>query len=136
MDCIFCKIVAGQVEAPKIYENDSTFVFLSNSPNNLGHSLVIPKKHFENIYEIDENTLAEVAKTFGKVANAIKKSLNAKGVNIIQNNERAGGQGVFHIHFHVIPRYQDDDFDHWKQFTQYKKGEENEYVERIRKNLA
>jgi histidine triad (HIT) family protein len=135
-DCIFCKMVSREVEVAPIYEDEFTFAFLSNSPNNLGHTLVIPKKHYENVYEIDEVTLANVATTAKKIAIGLKKGLGAEGVNIIQNNERAAGQAVFHLHVHIIPRYYNDGFKQWADHKHYKKDEAEQYVEKIKEALT
>ena len=85
-----------------------TRVILDNSPAAKGHSLIIPKQHFENIYSTDDAYLAKLLPVAKKVANALKKTFNCDGVNIVQNNEPAAGQTVFHLHVHVIPRYNDD----------------------------
>lgn len=107
-DCIFCKIVKGEIPAKKVYENNSTVVFLDINPANYGHCLVIPKTHTESIFTIDDETISQVAKTVRKIANIVKSSLKAEGVNIVQNNGQAAGQVVNHFHIHVIPRYKND----------------------------
>lgn len=113
-DCIFCKIIAGEIPAEKIYEDEHTYAFLDINPNNFGHTLVLPKQHFENIFDLPADTLQHMQITAQKVAKALKK-FGAEGVNIISNNERAAGQLVFHAHTHVIPRYTDDGYKHWPQ---------------------
>ena len=133
-DCIFCKIVTGEWAADKIYEDDATLAFLDIHPNNLGHSLVVPKKHSENLYDMDDHSLAAVMRTVQKVALALKKSLGADGINITMNNERAAGQVVNHPHMHVIPRFKSDGFTHWPRGA-YKEGEASAVAEKIRTAL-
>ena|SRR3989344_2132358 len=110
LECIFCKIIAGEIPTSKIYEDNDTIAFLDIQPSTAGHCLVIPKKHYENIIDCDELTLRRVIGAVQKVAVKVKKELNAEGINIVQNNGKHAGQAVFHIHFHVIPRYINDDF--------------------------
>ncbi|MCR5368147.1 histidine triad (HIT) family protein [Eubacterium ruminantium] len=107
-DCIFCKLANGIFPTNTIYEDEDFRVILDNSPAAKGHSLIIPKQHFENIYSTDDAYLAKLLPVAKKVANALKKTFNCNGVNIVQNNEPAAGQTVFHLHVHVIPRYNDD----------------------------
>lgn len=121
--CIFCKIVSGEVPAKKVYEDDETIAFLDIQPVNPGHTLVIPKDHFENIYTTPVLTWARVQMTTQKVALAIKNSLDADGINLIMNNESAGGQVVPHAHVHIIPRHNEDGLKQWPQNV-YKSPEE------------
>ena len=113
-NCIFCKIVRGELPSEKIYEDENTFAFLDRKPVNPGHTLVIPKKHSDNLYEADDSDLAATIVMARKVASAIKKALGAQGINVHINNDRAAGQVVFHIHLHVIPRYNGDGRELWR----------------------
>ncbi len=113
-DCIFCKIVSGEISAEKVYEDEFTFAFLDINPNNFGHTLVLPKDHFRNIFDMPTEMLSPVYTTTQKIATALR-NIGAEGVNIISNNEPAAGQLVFHAHIHVIPRYANDGFVHWAQ---------------------
>lgn len=121
-DCIFCKIIKGELPSTKIYENDYVFAFLDIKPVNIGHTLVIPKKHFKNIYETPEETMSEIIKVAKKVSEAVKKT-GVGGVNIAMNNDKAGGQVIFHSHVHVIPRYEGDGFGLWHGKRDYEEGE-------------
>ncbi len=127
-DCIFCKIAnqgasnAGELK-PLIYEDDETAAFFTMAPLNVGHTLVIPKRHAENIYSADDKMLEAIAKTIKKLAVAIKKTTGAAGINVFQNNEYVAGQRVFHLHFHVIPRHEGDGFKHWEHTRDYSKEE-------------
>ena len=107
MDCIFCKIIKGDIPSYKVYEDDSVLAFLDITQGTKGHTLVIPKKHIPNVYELDEETIYNVFKVVPKLANAIKKAFNPIGLNIINNNDKPL-QSVFHFHVHLIPRYEDD----------------------------
>src|SRR3989344_7621350 len=112
-DCIFCKIVRGEIPSQRIYEDADTFAFLDIHPVNPGHSLVVPKKHSENLYDMDDHVLAAVMRSVQKVARAVKSAVQADGVNLGMNNEEAAGQIIFHPHFHVIPRFKEDGYKHW-----------------------
>jgi len=134
-DCIFCKIIAGEIPSEKIYEDEHTYAFLDINPNNFGHTLVLPKEHYENVFDLPTDLLQHMQATAQKVAKALKQ-FGAEGVNIISNNDKAAGQLVFHAHMHVIPRYTDDGYKHWSQ----KKYENDEHMqetgEKIRAQLA
>src|SRR3989344_1823292 len=121
-ECIFCKIVKGEIPSSKIYENDKVLAFLDIGPVNKGHTLVIPKEHYTNIYDIPEDILKEVVTAAKKISKAIKKGVNADGININQSNDSSAGQVVMHIHFHIIPRFRDDGLKLWPQ-NKYNEGE-------------
>ena len=107
-NCIFCKIANGEIPSRTIEENDMFKVVLDVGPATKGHALILPKDHYRNLYDLPEETAAEVIKMAKKVALKMKDKLNCDGVNIVQNNEEAAGQTVFHFHMHVIPRYTND----------------------------
>jgi len=112
-DCIFCKIVKGEVPADKVYEDDHSFAFLDISPVTAGHTLVIPKKHYVTIMDMEKEDLDKFMETVQKVSKAIEKY--SEGVNLLQNNHEVAGQVVPHVHFHVIPRRAGDgvSIGHW-----------------------
>ncbi len=112
-NCLFCKIVAGEIPCEKVYENEQTFAFLDIHPINRGHTLVVPKTHHPNMYETPQETFAEVMKTAQMLASKIKSAVGAHGINIGINNDEAAGQLVFHLHVHVIPRFEGDGHAHW-----------------------
>jgi histidine triad (HIT) family protein len=112
-DCIFCKIGRGEVPVEKLYEDEDTFVFLDQMPNTEGHSLVIPKAHYRNVFDIPEEPWLQVMKTVRYIAPIIKKGVGAGGVNIIMNNEIAAHQVVFHAHVHIIPRFDVHELQSW-----------------------
>lgn len=134
-DCIFCKIIKKEVSASKLYEDKHAFAFLDISPANKGHTLVIPKKHYETIDKIPEKELGKVMNTVQKIAKALDKI--SDGVNIVQNNKSAAGQLVPHLHFHIIPRYKDDGIRYiYGKGKKYKdKKEEKQYQDNIKKLL-
>ena len=102
---IFAKIIRGELPAEKIFENDKVLAFMDIMPRSPGHLLVIPKSSARNILDIDDENLCEVIKVVKKLAIASKKAMHATGVTIQQFSEADGGQEVFHLHFHIIPRY-------------------------------
>lgn len=123
-DCIFCKIITGEIPATKVYEDEYSYAFLDAHPNTKGHTLVIPKDHFENIYGIPDETLCRLMISVKKISLAVKNGLEADGINIAMNNEAPAGQIIFHAHVHVIPRY-----------VKENSIEKDEIVEKIQKEL-
>lgn len=134
-DCVFCKIIKGEIPADKIYDDDNFFAFLDINPNNPGHTLIIPKKHYKNLYELPDETLSEIAPLIKKLAVAVKLGVNADGINIIMNNNGAAGQIVPHAHFHIIPRFANDGLRHWPGKSYANKEESAEIAEKIKSNL-
>ena len=108
-NCIFCKIIQGEIPSAKVYEDEEVFAFLDISQVTKGHTLIIPKKHVENIYETNEEIASSLFARVPKIANALKKAYQPAGINILNNNGKAAGQTVFHIHIHLIPRYDESD---------------------------
>ncbi|MBQ9589874.1 MAG: HIT family protein [Butyrivibrio sp.] len=107
-DCIFCKIANGEIPSNTIFEDENFRVILDNGPATKGHALVLPKKHYADLFEIPEETLAGAVKTAKKVAANMKDKLGCDGLNLVQNNGAAAGQTVMHFHLHIIPRYEND----------------------------
>ncbi|WP_404431925.1 HIT family protein [Sutcliffiella horikoshii] len=104
-DCIFCKIIDGDIPAAKVYEDEHVLAFLDISQVTKGHTLVIPKVHKENIYELTPEIAENIFKVVPKVANSIKEQFEPIGLNLLNNNGEAAGQSVFHYHLHILPRY-------------------------------
>lgn len=120
MDCIFCKIVNKEIPSKVLYEDDKVIAILDLSQATIGHTLVIPKAHYENIFEIKEDDYIHLMKVVKMLALKLKTNLGASGINILNNNGSSAGQTVMHYHVHIIPRYKDDDVkilftDHSKQ---------------------
>jgi len=103
-DCIFCKIVAGDIPCAKVYEDERVLAFLDIHPISRGHTLVIPKDHYEDLRTTPESVLCEVAAVLPTIAQAAVAGTGAEGFNVLQSNRRCAGQEVPHIHFHVVPR--------------------------------
>ena len=108
MDCIFCKIIAGEIPAIKVLDEDLVLAFMDINPSSRGHLLVVPKQHAENIFEISEGDLAAVTSAVRRCAKAAKEALKAEGVTILQLNGRASDQIVPHLHVHIMPRWEND----------------------------
>ena len=109
MDCIFCKIINGSIPCYKIYEDDKILAILDISQASKGHTLVIPKKHFDNSLECDDDILMHLYKIANQLAKKLVKKLDAKGMNILTNINEVAGQSVKHFHIHLLPRYNDED---------------------------
>ena len=104
-DCIFCQIVSGQIPSSKVYEDEEVLAFLDITQVTKGHTLVIPKKHYRNVLEMDAEAASSLFARVPKIAQQLQEKLGASGVNIINNNEEAAGQTVFHTHVHLLPRF-------------------------------
>ena len=104
-DCIFCQIVSGQIPSSKVYEDEEVLAFLDITQVTKGHTLVIPKKHYRNMLEMDAEAASSLFARVPKIAKQLQDKLGASGVNIINNNEEAAGQTVFHTHVHLLPRF-------------------------------
>jgi histidine triad (HIT) family protein len=108
MDCIFCRIIAGEIPAHKVYEDEATLAFLDINPASRGHTLVIPKQHAADLHSLSPDALAATARATQTVARLLRRGVQAEGINVLQNNGPAAGQEVFHYHVHLIPRWQGD----------------------------
>lgn len=130
-NCIFCKIAAGEIPAISIYEDEDVKVIFDAGPATKGHALVIPKAHYANVFEIPEELLAKAHIVAKNIAIKIKEATGCEGVNILQNNGEMAGQSVFHLHIHVIPRYDKD-----KANIKWTPGEQDkEYLEELKEKL-
>lgn len=107
-DCIFCKLANGDIPTNSLYEDEIVKVIFDANPASKGHVLILPKNHFNDIYDMDDETAAHVFKVAVKIAKAYKSALEYDGLNIVQNNGESAGQTVFHFHMHIIPRYRKD----------------------------
>lgn len=134
-NCLFCKIIAGEIPSEKVYEDEHSFAFLDIKPINPGHALLVPKKHFANLYEMPDEILAGLAPTIKKLGVAIKKAVSADGINIGMNNDSAAGQLVFHAHIHIIPRFKNDGYEHWHGRPYKNNTEIAEVANKIKSNL-
>lgn len=107
-ECIFCKIAKGEIPSATLYEDEEFRVILDLGPANKGHALILPKAHYENLYDLPDEMAAHAMILAKKIATKMKGILNCDGYNLVQNNGEAAGQTVFHFHMHLIPRYTDD----------------------------
>ncbi|AGK70434.1 diadenosine tetraphosphate (Ap4A) hydrolase [Streptococcus cristatus] len=108
-DCIFCKIITGEIPSYKVYEDDQVVAFLDISQVTPGHTLVVPKQHFRNLLEMDADSTSQLFARVPDIARKVMKATGAKGMNILNNNEEIAGQTVFHTHVHLAPRYDETD---------------------------
>ena len=133
--CIFCKIVQNQIPASVVYEDERVLAFLDIKPLNEGHTLVIPKAHYENIFDIPSSLIKYVHGVTKQIAFAVKKTTNADGISIIQQNGKAAGQDVFHLHVHIIPRYEGQKLPSFSELSEANREELNQTAAKIRDNL-
>ena len=134
-DTIFMKIIRREVPADIVYEDADTIAFLDVKPTAPGHTLVVPKKPVRNIFDVDDDTLAAVMRTVRKIAPAVRDAVGAHGVHVNSNHEAAAGQIVFHLHFHIIPRHDRNEFSFWPQH-EYPKSSAAVLAEKIRQALG
>ncbi len=113
LNCIFCKIIKNEISSYRIYENDLVIVFLDKFPASFGHLLIVPKKHYVNLEEIDEVLLNELMLVIKKMGLLVKDRLNVLAYNVVLNNGKEAGQIISHLHFHLIPRRADDGLEYF-----------------------
>jgi len=133
-DCLFCKIVKGEIPCSKVHEDNEFLAFLDIAPVNPGHTLIVPKMHCKNLLDFPKAEETDLVEFIKKVAGAVMKATKAEGFNLGMNNGRASGQLVDHAHFHIIPRFSDDGFRHWPH-SKYKEGEMEEVQKKIKSFL-
>jgi len=110
-DCLFCNIAKGSIPSATIYEDSHFRVFMDVNPASRGHCLIVPREHFDNIYDLDSETAGRLFSLATCIARALKQALDCDGLNVVQNNGIVAGQTVNHFHLHLIPRYEGDDLD-------------------------
>ncbi len=133
-NCIFCKIIAGEIPSTTVYEDEDFKAILDINPAARGHVVILPKRHAANIYEIPDEDAAKILPVAKKIATALRDAFGCDGVNILQNNGEAAGQTVFHLHVHVIPRFAGDDVRiKWTQGVT--PGDMEEIAEEIRTRI-
>jgi histidine triad (HIT) family protein len=133
--CIFCKIVKGEIPCAKVYEDKDVLAFLDISPVHKGHALVIPKKHYSDIFDIPEDELKKVISAVKKVSKAVMQAVNADGISINQSNKSAAGQVVMHYHVHIIPRFSNDGLRLWPKGADYSEKEMQQVAEKIKSKM-
>jgi histidine triad (HIT) family protein len=135
-DCVFCKIVAGQIPSTRVYEDEHTLAFMDIGQVNPGHVLVAAKKHADNLYALDDAQVAALARTGARVARAIRDAFKPEGLSVYQANGKAAGQTVFHYHVHLLPRHAGDGMELTWPVKNPPRGTLEGYAERIRKQLG
>jgi len=133
-DCIFCRIAAGQAPAAKVLETPRVLAFLDIAPVHYGHTLVIPKEHYETLLDLPDDLWLEMGQVSRQVAQALRQALFARGINVGMNNFDAAGQVVFHAHLHVIPRYLSDGLHLFPQGS-YRPGDIEKVSQQLRQAL-
>jgi len=133
--CIFCKIVVKQAPASIVCEYETILVFLDIRPLNMGHTLVIPKDHYVDIFDIPENVLSQMYKVVKLVSSAVKKTTNADGISIIQQNGKASGQDIFHIHVHVVPRFEGQKLPPFSELREVERAKLDALAKKIKQQL-
>ncbi|MDH5769676.1 MAG: HIT family protein [Candidatus Bathyarchaeota archaeon] len=133
-ECVFCKIINREIPANIIYENGKVLAFLDINPINRGHTLIVPKKHYGDVYDITEDHLRETVAVAKKISEAVKRGLGAEGVNILHASGEAAQQSVFHFHIHLVPRYEDDGLNTWPK-SDYKEEDFEKVAGEIRSEL-
>ena len=134
-NCIFCKIIKGEIPAAKVYEDEDVLSFLDIMPANKGHCLVIPKKHYEALLDIPDEDLSELIKAVKKVGKALSLSIGNGAYNVVMNNGQEAGQVVQHAHIHIIPRFKNDRLRLSWSHKAYKEGEIEDFQNKIKKFL-
>jgi len=135
MECIFCNIRDREAEAEIIFEDEQVLAFLDIQPVNYGHTLVIPKKHYDNFLTVPKNELDKIIHATQFLAGVVKRSLNADGFNVISNNGNSAGQSVYHFHFHIIPRF-NNDFNLKPKVKNYDPRSRQEFGNQIRSFIS
>lgn len=130
MECIFCKIVAGEIPSYRVYENEDVIAFLDIAPVSQGHTLVVPKKHYANMEDITEDELMKLILAVKKVGKLLKDKINVQGYNVMTNNDPVAGQVIPHIHWHIIPRTEEDGLELWSE-GMYQAGEAEEIIGKL-----
>jgi histidine triad (HIT) family protein len=134
-DCLFCKMVSGQIPVTKIYEDNDILCFMDIGPISEGHTLVITKQHVDKVHECPPEILSRTVSKLGRIAGAVAAAMNSDGYNILNNNGKVAGQHIQHLHFHIIPRKKGDGvFDRWPSFK-YPEGKIDVIADKIRQKL-
>jgi histidine triad (HIT) family protein len=132
-DCIFCKIIDRKIPAEIVYEDKNFMAILDVTPINPGHTLLVSKKPFVNIFDMPDKLLEKIGPLLKKLSQAVKKATKVEGLNIGMNNGEVSGQSVFHMHIHIMPRTKDDGYQLWHGKPYDKKGQAKKMAEKIRK---
>ncbi len=135
MDCIFCKIIAGDIPSYVVYEDERVMAFFDILPISPGHTIIIPKSHISDVENLSNEDLSAMALAFKKIGKAMMEGLGVKGYSVFLDNKSAANQHVPHVHFHLVPRKEGDGLERWPQ-TGYGEGEAEHYLKRIKEKLS
>ena len=130
-NCIFCKLANGEIPTVTVYEDDTFRAILDIAPAHKGHVILLPKAHADNLFELDDEIAAKALPVVKKIAVAVKAATGCDGINILQNNGTAAGQSVFHLHIHIVPRFENDGILPVWSHESYADGEAAEWAARI-----
>jgi histidine triad (HIT) family protein len=133
--CVFCKVARKQAPASYVYEDENVLAFLDIRPLNEGHTLVIPKEHYVTIFEAPEELVAHLHRIVKRVALAVRESTKGDGISIIQQNGKAAGQEIFHLHVHVIPRYEGQKLLRFGEISEADREKLNQVAANIRRHI-
>jgi len=133
-DCLFCKIIKGEVPSHKVYEDENFIAFLDINPVTPGHTLVVPKRHSYNVLDSDDDVLCELGRILKKVSQAVCRAMGTESFNLNQNNGEQSGQVIPHLHWHIVPRYADDGLKLWPG-SPYPEGEDKIVAKKIKSAL-
>lgn len=137
LDCPFCEIVAREADAREVFRTESVVAFFPSEPATLGHTLLIPRAHVRDIWDLDEETAAVLARETVRLAGAIKRAMTPDGLNVIQSNGLAATQSVMHLHVHVVPRWEHDAVGRiWPPETHYLEGDKDDAWEILRREFG
>jgi len=134
-ECVFCRIATRESDASIVFEDEKTMAFMDIRPVSEGHVLVIPKEHYQDIFDIDEDLIGQVHKNAKKIAEGVKTAVNADGISIVQQNGRAAGQVIFHLHVHIIPRSEGQGRFHFRDTTNADRKNLDKIASRIKENI-
>ena len=130
-NCIFCKLANGEIPTVTVYEDDTFRAILDIAPAHKGHVIVLPKAHADNLFELDDEIASKALPIVKKIAVAVKAATGCDGINILQNNGTAAGQSVFHLHIHIVPRFENDGILPVWSHESYADGEASEWASKI-----
>lgn len=133
--CIFCKIISGDIPSSALYEDEDYKAIMDISPASRGHVIILSKKHFANLFDLEDDVARKLLLVAKRIALAMKEELKCDGINFLQNNGEAAGQSVFHIHFHLIPRYKGDNVHLTWTPGKYQDGEAAELAKKIAERI-
>lgn len=134
-DCVFCRIVAGEVPSEILFENEHVVAILDINPIHFGHALIVPRKHYRDFLDLAPECYPPLLDAARTVSAALVEGLKLEGFNLFSNNGRIAGQSVFHFHLHITPRYENDDIRFVLNLKKYNNGEMKQYADRIRQHI-